>query len=123
MICPEHEGLKSTVEALDGALKIFGDWKIRDDYRQDITEEFVQEIKTQLLSIENMLHEIRIAQKDYATWKAHDHLKGKMSEQFKELRGEMDKKDYEMRKFIISMMTIGIGGASIVVSLIQHFIF
>ncbi len=118
--CPAHEGLTSDVKAIENAAKMFGDWQIRDDYRQDMTEELIGEIRKEMAEIKTILQEILLKQKDYATWSAHDSLKDCITREFIDVRKEIEMKNDATRKYVVGMMTLGIAGASIIVQLITR---
>ena len=116
--CPEHDDLKSTVKSIEDAAKVFGDWQIRDDYRQDMTEELVGEIRKEMAEIKAILQELLLKQKDYATWNAHDSLKDCITKEFISVRKEMEEKQRYMQKYVVGMMTLGIAGASVIVQIL-----
>ncbi len=118
--CPAHESLASDVKAIGNAAKVFGDWQIRDDYRQDMTEELIGEIRKEMAEIKAILQELLLKQKDYTTWNAHDSLKDCITKEFISVRREIEEKNDATRKYVVGMMTLGIAGASIVVQLITR---
>ena len=117
-VCNEHDDLKSTVKSIEDAAKVFGEWRIRDDYRQDLTEELIGEIRKEMAEIKAILQELLLKQKDYTTWNAHDSLKDCITKEFISVRKEMDEKQRYMQKYVVGMMTLGIAGASVIVQIL-----
>ena len=118
--CPEHKNMDENVKALKEVVKVFSEWKIEEDTKNNYQKKFMEELKEDNKEIKEELKKINLClSENYVKKAKSDQLEQKIDEVNRDLNSKLIAQNDELRSYFIKMISISISGAGLIFGIMQ----